>query len=110
ALALETVSNPAWSVRTWVVENGLPSNWICGIAQSPDGYLWVATPAGLSRFDGVRFESHSLRGLPGLGDSSIRIMVPGRDGAMWLGMTEGQVILIKPGGARPQVFTHDLPN
>jgi ligand-binding sensor domain-containing protein/signal transduction histidine kinase len=42
-------------VDFWSTEEGLPSNTISGIAQTPDGYLWCSTYDGLVRFDGVRF-------------------------------------------------------
>src|SRR5205823_5977972 len=42
-------------LRVWGVDDGLPSSYVYSIAQTPDGYLWVATSEGLARFDGVRF-------------------------------------------------------
>ena len=50
--------------RTWQKEDGLPSNSVYSIIQSADGYLWLATNAGVFRFDGDRFrpttgDSHS---------------------------------------------------
>ena len=39
----------------WTAETGLPQNIITAITQTPEGYLWVATLDGLTRFDGVRF-------------------------------------------------------
>src|ERR1051325_6092039 len=39
----------------WRTEAGLPHNSVLAIAQTPDGYLWLATEEGLARFDGVRF-------------------------------------------------------
>ena len=44
-------------LRAWDMEDGLPHNSVSGIAQTPDGYLWLATREGLARFDGVRFTS-----------------------------------------------------
>ena len=44
-------------VRSWHSEDGLPSNNVRSIAQSTDGYLWVATAEGVVRFDGVRFSA-----------------------------------------------------
>ncbi len=41
------------------VEQGLPSNWIRDIAQDKNGYLWLATEAGLSRYDGYSFKTFS---------------------------------------------------
>ena len=39
----------------WTPQNGLPGEAVYQILQSPDGYLWLRTSAGLVRFDGVRF-------------------------------------------------------
>jgi ligand-binding sensor domain-containing protein/AraC-like DNA-binding protein len=52
--------DPAQSIHQylideWTIAHGLPSNTIRSIAQTPDGYLWIATPKGLVRFDGIRF-------------------------------------------------------
>src|ERR1035441_9292476 len=33
---------------------GLPQNTVRSLTRTIDGYLWAATQAGLSRFDGVR--------------------------------------------------------
>lgn len=48
-------TNQSWSLRTWRAVDGLPDNTVVGIEQTPDGYLWIGTHAGLTRFDGVRF-------------------------------------------------------
>lgn len=40
----------------WGAESGFPSGPVYAISQTPDGYLWIGTDAGLVRFDGVRFE------------------------------------------------------
>ncbi len=38
----------------WTASDGAPTH-VMRIAQSPDGWLWLGTPNGLYRFDGVRF-------------------------------------------------------
>ena len=48
-VALRQMFHQAWGLR-----EGAPGA-ITSIAQSADGYLWLASPAGLFRFDGVRF-------------------------------------------------------
>ncbi len=40
---------------TWTSQSGLPGEAVYQILQTPDGYLWLRTSAGLVRFDGVRF-------------------------------------------------------
>jgi signal transduction histidine kinase/CheY-like chemotaxis protein/ligand-binding sensor domain-containing protein len=39
----------------WTSQSGLPGEAVYQILQTPDGYLWLRTSAGLVRFDGVRF-------------------------------------------------------
>jgi hypothetical protein len=39
----------------WTVKDGAPTG-VEALAQTRDGYLWIAASAGLFRFDGVRFE------------------------------------------------------
>lgn len=39
----------------WEVGQGFPGGAVNAIAQTPDGYLWIATEKGLVRFDGLSF-------------------------------------------------------
>jgi ligand-binding sensor domain-containing protein len=41
--------------QSWGTRNGLPKGQIGSIAQSADGYLWIATEQGPLRFDGLSF-------------------------------------------------------
>ncbi|MEP7043499.1 MAG: two-component regulator propeller domain-containing protein [Dokdonella sp.] len=57
-----------------------------GITQSKDGYLWIATDRGLSRFDGVRFvASNEITGFPGT-EFCLSAVLGTRDGDLWVGM------------------------
>src|SRR5882757_5603429 len=40
--------------KSWTVREGFFKSGIAGIAQTPDGYLWLGTQFGLLRFDGVK--------------------------------------------------------
>src|SRR6266487_7199821 len=61
--------------RTWLAEDGLPDNRVVGLAQTADGYLWVATQAGVVRFDGARFQRVSLAHFPDLIAGTMRAMM-----------------------------------
>ncbi|UCH92111.1 MAG: hypothetical protein JSV88_17675 [Candidatus Aminicenantes bacterium] len=50
----DKISNE-YQLDHWDVSRGLPSNLIHSIAQTPDGYLWIATNKGLVRYDGINF-------------------------------------------------------
>jgi hypothetical protein len=54
-----SAANPALEIgqyahTSWKVRDGFVQGAISSIAQTPDGYLWLATEFGLQRFDGVR--------------------------------------------------------
>ena len=46
-----------YSLTSWTDSDGLPNNTVQRLAQSADGYLWVATLEGLTRFDGQSFRT-----------------------------------------------------
>lgn len=76
----------------WGTEDGLPSNEIHAIAQSPDGYLWIVTLKGLVRFDGMEFSNISLADIEGNGSGEAFIpstLFVDREGILWLGSVKG---------------------
>ena len=83
---LVSVAND-YVLRVWETDDGLPQNTVTGIAQTPDGYLWLATQGG--RFDGVRFTSYLKGTTPGLESSYARGVLSDRAGALWIGLERG---------------------
>ena len=79
--------NVVWATRSWQSADGLPDNGVVGVAQTPDGYLWVATSGGLMRFDGVKFQEFPLSNIEGVPNRVVRAMACDRRGWLWLGMT-----------------------
>lgn len=73
----------------WGTKQGLPSKRVQAIAQTPDGYLWIGTLAGLARFDGIRFTVFPSSLYPALGNDDIRALYVDRDGALWIGTYGG---------------------
>jgi hypothetical protein len=55
------------------------------ITQTTDGYLWIGTNIGLTRFDGVRFASWRPPAGTRLLDSRIFSLLGSRDGSLWIG-------------------------
>jgi signal transduction histidine kinase/ligand-binding sensor domain-containing protein len=94
-----------WLVRSWQAEDGLPDDSVVGVAQTPDGYLWVATAGGLMRFDGLRFQQLRLETIEGVPNRVIHAMTCDRQGRLWLGMDRGPIVCISPDSA-PLVFTN----
>jgi ligand-binding sensor domain-containing protein len=64
-------------------KDGLPQASVGAIAQTEDGYIWLATEEGLVRFDGVRFRVFDTTN-SALTDNSISSLRAGRDGSLWI--------------------------
>jgi signal transduction histidine kinase/ligand-binding sensor domain-containing protein len=96
-----------WSIRAWRLE--LPEQTVAGVAQLPDGHLWLATPSNVVRFDGNSFESFGVARIVGRKEdiSNIRKMLPSRSGGMWLAMEKGGLVHLRDGWS--QVMIDNLP-
>lgn len=72
----------------WKVANGLPSDTIDAIAQTPDGYLWIGTSKALLRFDGVTFKVFAEDGSRE-NDNWITGLFVDKEGTLWIGTRNG---------------------
>jgi signal transduction histidine kinase/ligand-binding sensor domain-containing protein len=79
-LAISQYAHTAWRVEDGAFD-GAPN----AITQTPDGYLWIGTDAGVVRFDGVRF----VRWTPPMETRALSVAVYSllgtRDGSLWIG-------------------------
>jgi len=82
----------------WTVRDGAPGQ-ISALAQTRDGYVWVAAAASLYRFDGVRFERYQGIGDERLPFGSISALKAFDDG-LWIGFQFGGASLLKDGTLR----------
>lgn len=55
--------------KNFSVSNGLPSSNAYYVTQDNNGYIWIATDAGVSRFDGKEFSTYTTRN--GLTDNEV---------------------------------------
>lgn len=106
-IAAEASPSSPWSLRAWRSDDGLPNNHVTGLAQTPDGYLWVATYSAPARFDGVSFEEFLPKNLGVGSNQKISTLALSRSGALWLGTLHGGVIRLDQSGV--QLFDDGLP-
>ena len=66
--------------------NGLPSDNVRAITQTPDGILWFGTDGGLARFDGRRVQIFALQGLS---SNKILTLETTVTGEIWIGTDAG---------------------
>ncbi len=79
----------SYAIQGWFAEDGLPSSRIRSVYQSSDGYIWLATTLGISRFDGLRFANLTTATEPNLGSNNFYHIEGGADGALWFASAVG---------------------
>jgi signal transduction histidine kinase/ligand-binding sensor domain-containing protein len=117
ALALLSAAPPAqalspslslgeYPVSVWSVRDGLTGSMVRALAQTEDGYLWIAGFGGVTRYDGariVRVEVEPRLDLIGL--------IPGPDGTLRIVPRRGAMVCTYKGAAVPcPAGTPQLPD
>jgi ligand-binding sensor domain-containing protein/AraC-like DNA-binding protein len=69
----------------WQIHEGIPSNTVLSITQTPDGYLWIGTKMGLVRFDGMGFELIRFDDREEVYTQEIRHLMVDKVGRLWIG-------------------------
>ncbi|MGN6642149.1 MAG: two-component regulator propeller domain-containing protein, partial [Verrucomicrobiota bacterium] len=79
------VNSGRYYARTWQTDDGLPRNTVTAITQTPDGYLWLGTPQGVIRFDGVKFTPMEDDIFAGFIRARTRVLYVDRFQRLWIG-------------------------
>jgi ligand-binding sensor domain-containing protein/signal transduction histidine kinase len=80
----------------WNTDKGLPQNSAADMVLTRDGYLWLATQEGLTRFDGMEFTVFDRANTPALAASNINQLLEDSEGGLW----------IRPGARRPPLVRY----
>jgi signal transduction histidine kinase/ligand-binding sensor domain-containing protein len=96
-----TESLTQYTRTVWTQAQGLPQDTVRHIAQTQDGYLWLGTEEGLSRFDGYEFVTITKESgkLP---SNFITALCSSQDGGLWIGTPSGLTHYL---GGHFQTFT-----
>jgi signal transduction histidine kinase/ligand-binding sensor domain-containing protein/CheY-like chemotaxis protein len=98
ASAHEQAIESSWhTVEVWRQPQGLPQNSVLSLLQTRDGYLWIGTMGGLSRFDGVHFTTFDDHDKRQLRETEIWALVEGDDASLWIGVFGGGLSRFKDG-------------
>ncbi|MBV9679516.1 MAG: hypothetical protein JO185_24480, partial [Acidobacteriaceae bacterium] len=96
-LALNPNAPTSSYIRTdFTVENGLPSNVVNAIVQTRNGFLWIGTGAGLTRFNGRQFLPIYFRSPAPISQGIVQALAEGLDGDLWVGTGIGLVRIARP--------------
>ncbi len=85
----------AFVSRNWVTDDGLPHNVAVRVQQDAVGYIWVATMAGLARFDGQEFKMYAVPGGPASHHRNVRDFAVLPDGSVLFLPATGGVLQVK---------------
>jgi ligand-binding sensor domain-containing protein/signal transduction histidine kinase len=91
----------------WRSQDGLPENIVQALLQDRQGYLWVGTTGGLTRFDGARFSSLNDGTTSTLSVNSFFCLLLSRDGTIWAGTEGGGLLHFTSSG---NVRTYSAPD
>lgn len=79
----QKISAQDYSYKHYGVEDGLPSSEVYSAFQDSKGYMWFATDAGVSRFNGYEFENFDAS--DGLTDNTVFLITEDHKGRIWFG-------------------------
>jgi ligand-binding sensor domain-containing protein len=92
-------------IKTWDTEDNLSGSTVTSILQTPDGYLWVGTYEGLTRFDGVHSVTFDSLNTPALSHSRIQGLYLDTGGTLWINTYRGGLTSFRNG-----VFRREWPD
>jgi ligand-binding sensor domain-containing protein len=89
AFAGDSPQKQSFLIDNWQVAEGLPDKSVTSIIQDQNGYLWIGTRNGLTRFDGIGFTTFHPIDTPERQDDEIISLYQDRLGALWVGTGRG---------------------
>ena len=89
--SIATAQPRDYLVDVWDTERGLPSSLVASLAQTPQGYLWVATQNGLLRFDGLRFVAFDPDNTAELPHARVEHLFVDAAGTLWINTYDGSI-------------------
>jgi len=95
----EILNAQTYSFKNFGAESNIPNGFVYTINQSNDGFLWVGTGIGLSRFDGFSFFNVPYP------DSTVgrypTVSLKDKNGRLWFGCSDGSVFYIRENNLVP---------
>lgn len=76
-------------VRRLTVRDGLPSAYINRILQRQDGFIWLGSKGGLSRFDGKNFSNYQIASDSGLLSNDVLSLLEDQQQRLWVATARG---------------------
>lgn len=108
-LPASAAHHPAWNLRVWRSDEGLPDNAVVGIGQTGDGFLWVATQGGLVRFDGLEFREVRAATAAGVPSGLMRLLCLDHENRLWVAKDRGVLLCLDSGPIAALTTRDEMP-
>ncbi len=92
----------------WGPKDGAPGV-VSALAQSTDGYLWLGSPEGLYRFDGLVFEHYQPQSGGSFPAQAVYSLLALPNGDLWIGFSSGAISLLRNGNATNYTVREGVP-
>ncbi|HOY57916.1 MAG TPA: two-component regulator propeller domain-containing protein [Verrucomicrobiota bacterium] len=100
-----------FTVRVWRKEHGLPDDRVLALLRDDNGFIWVGTRRGVSRFDGRQFKTWSRSTHDVFASEVCQALAQDLDGTIWVATARGDTPhgLIRLGQEPRRVDLPSLP-
>src|SRR3990167_223672 len=98
----------SYNYKHYTVEDGLPSSEVYSAFQDSKGYMWFATDAGVSRFNGYEFKNYDSK--DGLTDNTVFLITEDSKGKIWFGTFNNQLCYYFNDSIYPYKYNKKLKN
>lgn len=83
----------SYHFHQYTIEDGLPTDAVYGAMQDRQGYIWIFTEKGLSKFDGYEFKTFTME--EGLPSNDIWDLTEDGQGRIWIQTTSTKLAYVK---------------
>jgi ligand-binding sensor domain-containing protein/serine phosphatase RsbU (regulator of sigma subunit) len=94
-----SITNPAnaqsYQFSKYSVEQGLPQQYIYSLNQDQNGFVWIGTGDGISKFDGIDFQNFTTK--DGMAENFVTCSAQRNKNIIWLGHNKGGISRIVDG-------------
>lgn len=94
-LAINPTLSQSYQFSKFTTEQGLPQQYVYSLNQDNNGFIWIGTGDGISKFDGIAFQNFTTE--DGLAENFISCSAQRQKNIIWLGHNKGGISRILNG-------------
>lgn len=91
----KSLFSQSYQFSKYNVEDGLPQQYVYSLNQDNNGFIWIGTGDGISKFDGVSFQNYTTK--DGLAENFVSCSAQRHENVIWLGHNKGGISRIIDG-------------